>query len=126
MTYMSTLRDTWGNEVEVTNDYISHRNRLVDMASVKTVQVKNKRLLINNFSQNACYPTMCIFFEDKEKAQEAFSVVKQMGSSGPHVSVQKHADLVLRTNQSHAYAFVWLYWAVTMIVVLFSMSFSKK
>ena len=125
-TSMTTLRDTWGNEVEVTRDYISYRNRLVDMASVKTVQVKNKRMMINNFYQNACYPTMCIFFTDKEKAEEAFSVVKQMGSSIPDLSLQTYSELALQKTQSDGYAFIWLYWAISLGILAFSMAFGSK
>lgn len=123
---MTTLRDNWGNEVEVTRDYISYRNRLLDMGSVKTVQVKNKRMVINNFYQNTSYPTMCIFFADKEKAEEAFSVIKQMGYSVPDLTLEKYSNLALQTPQNEGHAFLWVYWAITLSILAFSMTFASK
>lgn len=75
---MSTLTDIWGNCFEVTPSYVAHRNRLIDVHLIHTFQAKGKRLLINTFKQNEAVPTMCVFFESKEKAQEAFEVMKQV------------------------------------------------
>lgn len=73
---MAILRDIWNNEVEITNSFVSYRNRLIDVHLIQTFQVKGKRLLINTFKQNESVPTMCIFFEDKEKAEAAYETMK--------------------------------------------------
>jgi hypothetical protein len=75
---MSILTDIWGNNVEVTPSYVAHRNRLIDVHLIHTFQTKGKRLLINTFKQNEHVPTMCIFFESKEKAEEAYQVMKEI------------------------------------------------
>jgi hypothetical protein len=73
---MTTLNDMWGNDVEITQSYVSHRNRLVDVNLIHTFHAKGKKLLINTYKQNDHVPTMCIFFENKEMAEEAYQVMK--------------------------------------------------
>lgn len=75
-TTTTTLTDMWGNDVEVTNKYISYRNRLIDIHLIQTFQVKGKRLLMNTFKQNCAVPTMCIFFSSKEDADAAYNELK--------------------------------------------------
>ncbi len=75
---MSILNDIWGNEVIITKDYVSHRNRLIDIHTIQTFQSKGKRLYINTFKQNTSVPTMCVFFESKEKAQETYELMRDM------------------------------------------------
>ena len=75
---MPSLTDLWGNTVEVTPSYVSHRNRLIDVNLIHTFQTKGKRLLVNTFKQNEHVPTMCIFFDNKEKAEEAYQMMKQV------------------------------------------------
>jgi hypothetical protein len=75
---MPTVSDIWGNAVEITPSYVAHRNRLIDVHLIHTFQTKGKRLLINTFKQNEAVPTMCIFFDNKEKAQEAYEVMKDV------------------------------------------------
>lgn len=74
---MPTVSDIWGNPLEITPSYVAHRNRLIDVHAIHTFQTKGKRLLINTFKQNEAVPTMCIFFESKEKAQQAYEVMKE-------------------------------------------------
>ena len=73
---MPIVYDVWNNEVEITKGYVNHRNRLIDVHLIHTFQTKGKRLLINSFKQNECVPTMCIFFESNEKAEEAYELMK--------------------------------------------------
>ena len=73
---MPILHDLWENPVEITPSYVSHRNRLIDVNLVHTFHAKGRKLLINTFKQNDHVPTMCIFFETKEKAEEAYQVMK--------------------------------------------------
>jgi hypothetical protein len=75
---MPIVNDIWGNNVEITRCYVAHRNRLIDVHLIHTFQTKGKRLLINTFKQNASMPTMCIFFESKDKAEEAYQVMKEV------------------------------------------------
>jgi hypothetical protein len=90
---MSIVHDIWGNDVEITQGYVAHRNRLIDIHLIHTFQTKGKRLLINTFKQNECVPTMCIFFDSKEKAEEAYQVMKGV-YYGPLVPVkQKQPEL---------------------------------
>jgi hypothetical protein len=73
---MPSITDLWGTTVDLTPSYISYRNRLIDVHLINTFQVKGKRLYINTYKQNTSVPTMCIFFETKEKALEAFEIMK--------------------------------------------------
>ena len=75
---MPIVHDIWGNDVEITGAYVSHRNRLIDVHLIHTFQTKGKRLLINTFKQNEHIPTMCIFFESKENAEQAYQVMKEV------------------------------------------------
>lgn len=74
---MPILNDIWGNDVEITGSYVSYRNRLIDVNQIHTFQTKGKRLYINTYKQNQAVPTMCIFFDNKEKAQEAYLSMKE-------------------------------------------------
>ena len=58
------------------DNYILYRNRIIDHRAINTFCVKNKRLLINFYKQNNDFPTMCIIFENKEKAEQAFKELK--------------------------------------------------
>jgi predicted transcriptional regulator len=73
-----TLHDAWGNAFEICRCCVSHRNRTVDMHLIHTFQAKGRKLLINTYKQNQSIPTMCIFFEDKEKALEAYQEMKKV------------------------------------------------
>lgn len=98
---MPIVHDIWNNDVEITQGYVSHRNRLIDIHLIHTFQTKGKRLLINSFKQNECVPTMCIFFESKEKAEEAYEVMKVV-YYGPLIPVkqkQKEKQPELSTSQ---------------------------
>jgi hypothetical protein len=75
---MPIVYDIWGNDVEITKAYVSHRNRLIDVRAIHTFQTKGKRLLINTFKQNEHVPTMCIFFDSKETAEDAYDVMKSV------------------------------------------------
>ena len=75
---MPTVNDIWGNNVEITPSYVAHRNRLIDVHLIHTFQTKGKRLLINTFKQNEAVPTMCVFFNSKEKAEEAYQMMKDV------------------------------------------------
>ena len=76
MSTFITLYDIWNNPVEITRSYVSYRNRLVDIHLIHTFQAKGRKLLINTYRQNQMIPTMCIFFEDKETAQNAYEQMK--------------------------------------------------
>lgn len=78
MSKMPIVNDIWGNNVEITPSFVSHRNRLIDVHLIHTFQCKGKRLLINTFKQNEHVPTMCIFFDNKEKAEEAYQLMKEV------------------------------------------------
>ena len=91
---MPCLTDLWGNTLELTPSYVAHRNRLIDVHLIGTFQTKGKRLLINTFKQNEAVPTMCIFFDSKEKAQEAYTTMKQVYYG------EKPAESALVTQES--------------------------
>jgi len=96
---MSIVHDIWGNDVEITQGYVAHRNRLIDVHLIHTFQTKGKRLLINTFKQNECVPTMCIFFDSKEKAEEVYQVMKEV-YYGPLITVkEKQKQPELTTSQ---------------------------
>ncbi len=115
---MSTLTDIWGNTFEVTPSYVAHRNRLIDVHLIHTFQTKGKRLLINTFKQNEHVPTMCVFFDNKEKAEEAYESMKQVyyGVSPKTLVQQVPPDM----------DFTWsIFVAVAPLLVIFSILFSK-
>ena len=91
---MATLTDIWGNDVEITADYVSHRNRLIDISQIQTFHSKGKRLYINTFKQNTSVPTMCIFFDNKEKAAEVFQTMREVhyGSAPLALKRQRQAQ----------------------------------
>jgi hypothetical protein len=101
---MSILNDIWGNEVIVTKDYVSHRNRLIDVHLIQTFQAKGKRVYINTFKQNTSVPTMCVFFESKEKAQDAYTLMRDV-YYGPLV-LEKATQPQLSTSQMLSIFFV--------------------
>lgn len=68
--------DNWNNVVEFGNNYIQYRSRVLDYGAVNTFCVKNKRLLINFYAQNAHLPTMCVIFKSKEDAEAALASLK--------------------------------------------------
>ncbi len=72
------LSDFWGNPVEITRSYVSYRNRLIDIHLIHTFQTKGRKLLINTYKQNQMIPTLCVFFEDKEKALDAYQQMKSI------------------------------------------------
>jgi hypothetical protein len=88
---MPILYDLWENPVEITQSYVSHRNRLIDIHLVHTFHAKGRKLLINTFKQNDHVPTMCIFFDNKEKAEEAYETMKEV-YYGPLCVSQKHTQ----------------------------------
>lgn len=119
---MPYLTDIWGNTFEVTPSFVAHRNRLIDVHLIGTFQTKGKRLLINTFKQNEAVPTMCIFFDSKEKAQEAYEVMKQVYYGG------KPTETALVTQESDirsdmAYA---LFIAFLVIPVMTALSYAMK
>jgi hypothetical protein len=88
---MSTVYDNWGNPVEITTSYVAYRNRIIDIHLIHTFQTKGRKLLINTYKQNQMIPTMCIFFEDKEKALDAYESMKSIVYSKP--SEVKHTQV---------------------------------
>lgn len=94
---MSILNDIWGNEVIVTKDFVSHRNRLIDVGAIQTFQAKGKRLYINTFKQNTSAPTMCIFFESKEQADDVYCLMRDT-YYGP-LALQKAPEVTLSVSQ---------------------------
>jgi len=115
---MSTLTDIWGNTFEVTPSYVAHRNRLIDVHLIHTFQTKGKRLLINTFKQNEHVPTMCVFFDNKEKAEEAYESMKQVyyGVSPKSLVQQVPPDMDITWS---------IFVAVAPLLVIFSILFSK-
>jgi hypothetical protein len=78
-----TLYDIWSNPIEITRSFVSYRNRLVDIHLIHTFQAKGRKLLINTYRQNQMIPTMCIFFKDKETAEDAYEQMKTVVYSKP-------------------------------------------
>jgi hypothetical protein len=114
---MSTLTDIWGNTFEVTPSYVAHRNRLIDVHLIHTFQTKGKRLLINTFKQNEHVPTMCVFFENKEKAEEAYESMKQV-YYGPSKMVR---------SQPSDISFGWdIFFAILPMLVIMGYLFSSS
>ena len=102
---MSIVNDIWENDVIITKDYVSHRNRLIDVHMIQTFQVKGKRLYINTFKQNTSAPTMCIFFESKEKAVNAFETMRDVNYGSPQL-VRKETQPQLSSYQMMLIFFV--------------------
>ena len=73
--------DAYGSEVCLTDNYIRYRDRILDYTSISVFQVKQKKLLINNFHQNTTLPTMCIHFKTKEEALEVLDTLADMYSA---------------------------------------------
>ncbi len=96
---MSIVYDLWNNPLEISKAYVAHRNRLIDVHLIHTFQAKGKRLLINTFKQNAAMPTMCIFFDSKEKALQAYDLMKQV-YYGPAPLVTQDSDI--RVDMAYA------------------------
>ena len=94
---MVFVEDIWHNVIEITKDYISYRNRLIDIHLIHTFQVKGKRVLINSFKQNQSIPTMCIFFESKEKAEWFYGLLKRTYYDVPE-KVEENYDLWERVS----------------------------
>ena len=90
---MPSVLDLWNNTFEVAPSYVAHRNRLIDVHLIHTFQAKGKRLLINTFKQNEHVPTMCVFFENKEKAQEAYEMMKDF-----YYGTKPSQELVTQTS----------------------------
>ena len=91
---MPIVSDVWGDEVDINRSYIAYRNRLIDVHLIHTFQTKGKRLLINTYKQNVCAPTMCIFFDSKERAQEVLQIMKKTYYGGAPI-VSQESDLRL-------------------------------
>ncbi len=120
---MPIVNDIWGNDVEITTQYVAHRNRLIDVHLIHTFQTKGKRLLINTFKQNAAMPTMCIFFESKDKAEEAYQVMKEV-YYGPLPIVRKHTGAQPELSSSQMLS-IFLVTFFPLLVVLFSILVSS-
>ena len=69
------LIDAYGSEVIITSDFIRYRERVIDFRAIAVFQVKQRKLLINNFHQNTSLPTMCIYFKTKEEALSALDIL---------------------------------------------------
>ncbi len=67
------LPDAYGTSLVVTPEYLNYRNRIVSASEVKTVSMKGKRVLVNNFKGNVSSPTMCVHFKDKDTAFDAMN-----------------------------------------------------
>ena len=101
---MPSVSDLWGNTLEVTPSYVAHRSRLIDVHLIHTFQTKGKRLLINTFKQNEHVPTMCIFFENKEKAQQAYDMMKETYYGDKKPLVTQDSDI--RSDMVYAISLV--------------------
>lgn len=64
--------------VDVTQNYVCYRNRLIDTSNIVNFHTKGKRLLINSYRQNDSYPTMLVMFSSKEDAKNAFEKMKSI------------------------------------------------
>ncbi len=116
---MPTVNDLWGHTLEVTPSYVAHRNRLIDVHLIHTFQVKGKRLLINTFKQNETVPTMCVFFNSKEKAEEAYQMMKDVyypAEQKALITQQVPPDMDLTGS---------LFIGVTPLILIFFILFSK-
>lgn len=60
--------DRFNEAVVLGNKFILYRNRSIPFSEMKEFRVKNNRFLINHFKNNTGLPTMCIFFQNKERA----------------------------------------------------------
>lgn len=116
---MPCLTDLWGNTLEVTPSFVAHRNRLIDVHLIHTFHAKGRKLLINTFKQNDHIPTMCIFFDNKEKAQEAYEVMKQVYYGGKPAVVTQESDF--RSDMAYA-----LFIAFLVIPVMTALSYAMK
>lgn len=72
------LPDAYGGNMLVNPEYLGYRNRIVSACDVKTVSVKGRRVLINNFKGNVASPTMCVHFADKETAMNAMNRINSV------------------------------------------------
>ena len=72
------LPDAYGGNMLVNPEYLGYRNRIVSASDVKTVSVKGRRVLINNFKGNVGSPTMCVHFADKDTAMNAMNRINSV------------------------------------------------
>ena len=70
--------DSWQNPVYISKGYIQHRERFITRDIIETARVKNRRLLVNNYSANTNSPTMCIFFDSSKEACDAFNDLREI------------------------------------------------
>lgn len=81
---MATFNDMCKSPLDITPQYVSYRNRLIDSSSITSFRTKGKRLMINSYKQNNSHPTMLVMFSSKEDAQRAFDGLRDvLYSSSP-------------------------------------------
>ena len=72
---MPTFTCRYGEQIEITPLYITYRNRLINVDSIKEFRVSSKKFLINSFKQNNDSPTMCIHMSSHDDALTLFDSV---------------------------------------------------
>jgi hypothetical protein len=120
---MTTLIDMWGNDVVMTPSYVAHRNRLIDVHLIHTFHAKGKKLLVNTYKQNQHVPTMCIFFDNKEKAEEAYQAMREV-YYGPLAIVHKDTGAQPELSSSQMLS-IFLVTFSPLLLVLFSILISS-
>lgn len=118
-----TLIDMWGNDVVITPSYVAHRSRLIDVHLIHTFHAKGKKLLVNTYKQNQHVPTMCIFFDNKEKAEEAYQAMREV-YYGPLPIVNKHTGPQPELSSSQMLS-IFLVTFSPLVIVLFSILVSS-
>lgn len=83
------LVDAYGTVLTVAPTYLKYRNRILSSNDVTTVQVKNRKILVNNHKGNHMLPTLCVHFADKDAAQNALNNILSIVWNVPTADVEK-------------------------------------
>lgn len=76
---MSTfLPDAFGTFLEINPQFVSYRNRVIDVSAISTYQTKNRKMTLNTFKQNTCLPTMCVWFKTVDDAKNAVATMTRI------------------------------------------------
>jgi hypothetical protein len=76
---MSTfLPDAFGTFLEINPQFISYRNRVIDVHAISTYQTKSRKVTLNTFKQNMSLPTMCVWFKTVDDAKNAVATMTRI------------------------------------------------
>jgi hypothetical protein len=72
------LPDAFGTFLEINPQFVSYRNRVIDVSAISTYQTKNRKMTLNTFKQNNNLPTMCVWFKSVDDAKNAVATMTRV------------------------------------------------